>query len=254
MHRFLAVCASLVVCALPLVAQDTVTVFAAASTTNAIRDLAKAYETTTSVKVITSFAAASTLAKQIENGAPADVFLSADQRWMDYLATAKQINPATRQDLLTNELVIIAPKNKPFAVTVEPGFNFAGAFAGRLAVGDPTNVPAGIYAKEAFTALGWWNALSARLAPTADVRASLRLVESAEVDAGVVYRTDAVSSTKVAIIATIPAKYLKKLVIYPIACTANAAPAAAAFVAFVRGPEGEKVFTDYGFGWAAAGK
>lgn len=227
-------------------AADTVTVFAAASTTNAVSELAKAYEARTGVRIVTSFAAASTLAKQIENGAPADIFISADLKWMDYLVERKQIDTASRIDLLGNVLVVIAPAGKGFTFKVEKGFAAETAFVGRMAMGDPTNVPIGIYAKEAFTNLGWWSWLEKRLAPTADVRASLKLVESGEVDCGVVYATDAKTSQKVEVIATVPGD-LHKPARYPFAATANAGPAARAVLAYLTGPEAKAVYERFGF-------
>lgn len=227
-------------------AADTVTVFAAASTTNAVSELAKAYEARTGVRIVTSFAAASTLAKQIENGAPADIFISADLKWMDYLVERKQIDTGSRIDLLGNVLVVIAPAGKGFPFTVAMGFAAETAFAGRMAMGDPTNVPIGIYAKEAFTNLGWWSWLEKRLAPTADVRASLKLVESGEVDCGVVYATDAKTSQKLEVIATVPGD-LHKPARYPFAATANAGPAARALLAYLTGPEAKPVYERYGF-------
>ena len=221
-------------------------VFAAASLAGAITELAKAYEAKSGVKIAPSFASSSTLAKQIEHGAPAEIFISADVRWMDYLVERRQIDVATRVDLLGNALVVVAPVGKGFPFKVEKDFPAEMAFAGRLAVGDPTNVPAGIYAKEAFTKLGWWPWLEKRLAPAADVRAALRLVETGEVDAGVVYATDAKSSAKVEVIATIPAD-LHQPVRYPFAATAKAGTEARAFLAFLTGPNAKPVYERLGF-------
>jgi molybdate transport system substrate-binding protein len=223
-----------------------ITVFAAASTTDALGEIAKNYEQANHVTVAISFAASSTLAKQIQNGAPADVFLSADEKWADYLEQKRLLKSGTRVDLLSNYLVVIVPAGKPFAVKFDKDFDFAAAFTGRLAVGDPSNVPAGLYAKEAFTKLGWWAALEPRLAPTADVRASLKLVELGEADAGVVYATDAQASTKVQVVGVIP-EDLHTPVRYPLALTKDARPAATAFAAYVAGPDGAKVFAKYGF-------
>ena len=223
-----------------------VTVFAAASTTAALSEIATTYETSTRVRISCSFGGSALLAKQIDNGAPADVFISADQKWMDYLERKRAIVTTTRKDLLGNSLVIITPIEKPLAVRIEPGFAFANSFAGRLAVGDPTNVPVGIYAKEAFTALGWWDALVARLAPAADVRAALKLVEMGEADAGVVYATDAKASTKITVVATIPAQY-HTAIRYPVALTTTANPAASAFLNYLRGPAARAIFTKRGF-------
>lgn len=222
------------------------TIFASASLTNAVTDLATAYEARTGVRVVASFAAASTLAKQIEHGAPADLFMSADLTWMDYLAERKLTDATSRVELLGNALVMVAPLGKGFAFTFAQDFPAAQAFTGRLAIGDPTNVPVGIYAKEAFIALGWWPWLEQRLAPTADTRAALRMVETAEVDCGVVYATDAKSSAKVEVIATVPGG-LHQPVRYPVAAMANAGPAARAFLAYLIGPEARPVYERYGF-------
>jgi molybdate transport system substrate-binding protein len=236
-----------VVCTGVLRAGDAdLTVYAAASVTDALGDIAKAYEESTHVHVVGVFAASSTLAKQIENGAPADLFISADEKWADYLDKKNLLKGGTRADLLANRLVVIAPAGKPFAVKFEKGFDFAGAFKGRLAVGDPTNVPAGIYAKEAFSKLGWWNVLEPRLAPAADVRAALKLVELGEADAGVVYASDAKGTAKVEVIGTVP-EDLHTPVRYPLALTASAKPTAAAFAAYLAGPEASAAFAKRGF-------
>lgn len=233
-------------CSAALSAADNLVIFAAASTTETVQALAKAYEAEHHVTVTCSFGSSSTLAKQIEQGAPADLYLSADEKWMDYLADKKCIVDASRVDLLANELVLITPVAKPLKVTVEKGFHIADAFNGRLALGDPTNVPAGVYTKEAFTTLGWWEPLSARLAPAADVRAALKLVELGETDLGVVYATDAHASTKVAIAATIPST-LHAPIRYPLALTITAKPTAAAFATYLQSPASRSVFTAAGF-------
>ncbi len=232
---------------------DSLVIFAAASTTESLQALAKAYEAERHVTVTCSFGSSSTLAKQIEQGAPADLFLSADETWMDYLAGKQAIVATSRVDLLANDLVLITPVGKPLAVTVEKSFTIADAFSGRLAIGDPTNVPAGIYAKEAFTNLGWWETLSGRLAPAADVRAALKLVELGETDLGVVYATDAHASAKVAVAATIPT-VLHAPIRYPIATTTTAKPAAAAFITYLQSPASRAVFARAGFSQPEASK
>lgn len=232
--------------ALAAQAVETVTVFAAASLTNVVGDLAKAHEARTGTRVVVSCGASSTLSRQIANGAPADLFFSADLKWMDHLAGMKLIDPASRVDLLGNALVVIAPKGRAFALTLEKGFPAETAFAGRLAVGDPAGVPIGVYAKEAFTNLGWWGWLEKRLAPTADVRAALRLVELGEADCGVVYATDARTSAKVEVIATMP-EGLHQPVRYPVAATAGAGPAARALLAFLVGADARPVYERAGF-------
>ena len=222
------------------------TVFAAASTTGTMRVVAQAFEKTHAVTVTCSFGSSSLLAKQIEQGAPADVFLAADQQWMDYLETRMAIEKSSRFDLLSNQLVIVAPRGKQIVIIPEKGFAIASAFSGRIALGDPSHVPAGVYAKEAFVSLGWWDALADRLAPASDVRAALKLVELDEVDVGVVYATDAKASTKVSVMCTIPTT-LHRPILYPIALTATANPAAAAFLTFLHTPEASVVFTAAGF-------
>ena len=231
---------------LRLVADDAITVFAAASTTDPMQAAAKAYEAAQHVRVVCSFASSSTLAKQIEQGAPADLFLAADEKWMDYLAKRQAIAPASRVDLLANSLVLIAPPGKTPVITVAEGFAIGAAFAGRLAIGDPSNVPAGIYAKEAFIRLGWWDALVGRLAPAADVRAALRLVELGEADLGVVYASDARGSAKVVQVAAIP-QNLHAPIRYPLALTTTAKPAAAAFATWLQSAPARKIFTDAAF-------
>lgn len=244
----------LLMVAWPFSAAEGITIFAAASTTDTVQMVAKAYEVEGGVHVTCSFASSSTLAKQIENGAPADLFLCADEKWMDYLAKKQAIVPASRVDLLANTLVLIAPLGKAAKVarvTVEKGFAIGEAFSGRLAIGDPTSVPAGMHAKEAFTNLGWWEALSGRLVPAADVRAALKLVELGEMDLGVVYATDAKASTKVTVVAAIP-DALHAPICYPIALTTMAKPAAAAFLVYLQSAAGRAVFTQAGFGIPAA--
>lgn len=234
-----------------LAAGESITVFAGASTTDALSDLARRYQARHQVTVVGNFAASSALVAQIAQGAPADVFLSADQAWMDVAQERNLIQPTTRRDLLGNQLVIVAAEGRAFAMQVAPGFAFADAFAGRLAIGDPTSVPAGSYAKEALTRLGWWAPLAARLAPAADVRAALRLVELGEADAGIVYRTDAARSAKVEILAAIPAD-LHRPITYPIALTADAKPAAPAFLAWLASEEALVVWRQHGFTTPAA--
>jgi molybdate transport system substrate-binding protein len=226
--------------------QPTITIFAAASTTDVIQAIAGAYEASNHVKVVYSFASSSTLAKQIEQGAPADLFLSADEKWMDELEDHHSIVPTSRVDLMGNQLVLIEPLAKHLTISVIKGFDIGSAFTGRLAIGDPTNVPCGIYAKQAFLALGWWDGLKDRLAPTLDVRAALRLIEIGESDLAVVYETDAQASSKVAVVATIPDN-LHDPIRYPIAVTMTAKPGAAAFLSYLQSPPARAILTSAGF-------
>lgn len=195
------------------------TVFAAASLGSALEELAPHYE-----GLQLSFAGSSTLAKQIEAGAPADIYFSANTEWMDYLQTRQLIEPDTRIDLLGNALVLIAPSDEVFPIRIEKNFAFAAAFSGRLALGDPDHVPAGLYAREALARLGWWAALKNRIAPAPDVRAALVYVERGECAAGLVYATDAARSERIEILATIPDS-LHRPIVYPLAIVKGRASA-----------------------------
>ena len=186
-------------------------VFAAASLSSALSELATHYE-----GMHLSVASSSTLAKQIAAGAPADIYFSANAEWMDYLQARQHIEQDTRVDLLGNALVVIAPRKEPFAVRWTRDFDFACAFAGRLALGDPDHVPAGQYARQALEALGWWLTLKTRTAPAPDVRAALVYVERGECAAGLVYATDAAQSDRVITLATVPDS-LHHPIVYPAA-------------------------------------
>lgn len=227
-------------------AADTVLVFAAASTTDALGEIAKTYEAATGTAVVCSFAASSTLARQIEAGAPADIFLSADEAWMDHVEKAAALRTGTRRDLLGNRLVLVAAPESTVAVEVREGFDLAAAISGRFAIGDPTHVPAGRYARDALVSLGWWDALQPRLAPAADVRAALRLVEVGEAEVGMVYASDAVVCAGVRVVASIP-EDRHRPIRYPVALTATAKPAAAGFLAYLGGAEAAAVWTARGF-------
>jgi len=211
--QWLAVFTLLVIPQLGLAGE--ITVYAAASLTNAIGEIAKTYEASHGVKVKTSFASAGALAKQIESGAPADVFISADAKWMDYLESRNKIDPYSRVSLLGNSLVLIAPKGKGFPVRIEKGFDFAKAFEGKLCTGETESVPVGIYAKESLTSLGWWESVRPRLVGTDDVRAALDLVGRGEC-VGIVYATDAKVSAKVDVVGTFPDN-LHTPIVYPAA-------------------------------------
>jgi molybdate transport system substrate-binding protein len=221
-----------------------ITVFAAASTTDALREIAKAYEASTKVTVALRFAATSTLAKEITDGKHADIFISADEKWADYLEGRNWLKPGTRADLLANGLVVVAPLGKGFTMRFEKDFDLAGAFKGRLAVADPVDVPAGRYAKEAFTALGWWTKLEPRLEPCEDVRAALQQVEAGEAGAGVVYASDA--TPKVEVVGRVP-EALHTPILYPMAQIVKSKPATSAFAVHLAGPAAAKVFAKYGF-------
>jgi molybdate transport system substrate-binding protein len=227
------------------------TVFAAATTADVVGRLAARFEAETGVRVKTSFAAASTLAKQIEQGARADVFLSGNAEWMDWLAARGRLRAGTRRDLLSNELVLIVPRGKTAAVRFEPSFDVGAALGPRLAMGDPDHVPAGTYAKAALEQLGWWAALGPRVLPAKDVRAALAYVELGEADAGVVYRTDAAMTQRVTVVGTFPAEVVPPIR-FPVALLTDAGPAAAPFLDFLASPAAAAEWQAAGFGLAAA--
>ena len=222
------------------------TVAAAASLTKANDAALAAFVAKGGTKGVGNYAAASALAKQIENGAPADLFISADLRWMDYLSEKKLIDAGSRVNLVSNSLVLIAPKERSFTITLAKGVELGKAFAGRWATGDPTHVPVGAYAQEALTILGAWDALKPRLVATADVRAALKIVELGEVNAGIVYATDAKSAKGVVTVATFPADSHKPI-LYPAAIVGKGNDAARAYLAFLVSAEGQAVLAKFGF-------
>ncbi len=231
------------------IAADKVTVFAAASLTNALQKIAEQYQQQNGVEVVSSFASSSVLARQIEQGAPADLFISADQQWMDDAVAKQSVDNATRVTLLGNDLVLIAPKNtKPPAVTLSAATDWKSLLKGqRLAVGDPAHVPAGIYAKEALQKLGAWQSLESKLAPASNVRAALALVERNETPYGIVYGSDAVASKDVVVVGSFPADSHKP-VEYPMAMVkGHQSAAASAFWHYLQGPEAAAIFKQYGF-------
>ncbi len=225
------------------------TVFAAASLTDAMKDVSALWTQAGHPPLRMSFGSSSTLARQIEQGAPANLFASADQKWMDFLAEKKLIAADTRKDLLGNDLVLVVPADKPVHVTIGPGFDLAALLGpnGRLATGDPAHVPVGIYAEQALKKLGLWDGIAPRLARTDDVRAALLLVERGEAPAGIVYATDAAVSKGVMVAGTFPANSHDP-VVYPFAVTKSGdTPQARALLAFLAGPQARAVFVQRGF-------
>ena len=230
-----------------LVLAEPVTVYAAASLTSALQDLSKTAEKQ-GISLRFSFAGSSILAKQIALGAPADIYFSANVKWMDFLATEKLIEPNTRIDLLGNALVIIAPEDEKFDIEPHADFDFPSAFNGQLALGDPSHVPAGIYAVEALKKLGWWKLLKNRIAPAMDVRGALALVARGECTAGIVYATDATITDGVAVIATLPDSLLHTPIVYPIAIVKGRhTPTVKAAMHFLQSDTAAVVFQRYGF-------
>jgi molybdate transport system substrate-binding protein len=225
-----------------------VTVFAAASLKNALDDAAKRYEAKTGDKVTVSYAASSALAKQIENGAPADIFFSADLDWMDYLEQKKLIDSASRHTLLGNTLVLIAPNDSTASLVIEKNFPLLQALGadGKLAMASVDTVPAGKYGKAALTHLGVWEAVSPRVAQAENVRAALALVAKGEAPLGIVYGTDAKSEQAVRVVGTFPEDSHPKI-LYPVALTASAKPEARKFLEFLLSPEAAPSFEAQGF-------
>jgi molybdate transport system substrate-binding protein len=230
------------------VAAEKITVFGAASLTNALQDIDAAYTKRTGTAIAESFASSSTLARQIEAGAPAAVFISADTKWMDYLAKKDLI--ATQAVLLGNALALIAPADAPVSPhSIDSGFDWAKLLGpnGRLATGDPDHVPAGIYAKDALQHLGAWKSLEPRLARSEDVRGALTLVERGDAPLGIVYVTDARISTKVKIVGVFPA-WSHAPIIYPAAIVKGAdTPPVENYYGFLRGAQARIIFARYGF-------
>ena len=234
-------------------AAEKTTVFAAASLTSVLGALsAEGKEQGLEWRAV--FASSSTLARQIEYGAPADIFISANPGWMDYLEGLGHLEPETRRDLVANALVIVAHAADSFAMRVESNFDFAGAFDGRLAVGDPTHVPVGIYARQALTALGWWLGLADRLAPAKDALAALSYVDLGECQAGIVYATDAALAENVKVAATFSAETHDPIV-YPMAVVKGRdSDGARRMVTFLSSERAKEIFRDHGFRTLVAGE
>jgi molybdate transport system substrate-binding protein len=251
MRKFWPVWLLLVACAAgssAAVAADEVLVFGAASLTNVLDDLSKAFTEQAKMPVKSSLAASSVLAKQIEAGAPADVFFSADLEWMDYLEQRKLLKPGSRHDVVGNHLVIIAPADSTVAVNIKKGVDLRAALGpqGKLATGDPDSVPVGKYAKAALEKLGAWDRISGQIVRAENVRAALAFVARGEAPLGIVYETDALAEKKVKIVATFPADTHPPIT-YPIALTTHGGASAQQFVDFVRSKPAAEVFRKYGF-------
>ncbi len=231
-------------------AQEAVLVFAAASQKDALDAVIAAYGKAGKGPVKASYQSSSTLARQIEKGAPADLFISANPQWMDYLAERNLIDKDTRFDLLSNGLVLVTAKDsKAGPVTITPGFDLAGLLgSGRLAVGDPDHVPAGIYAKQALQNLGIWGAVERKLARADNVRAALALVARGETPFGIVYRSDAVADKGVKVVGPFP-ETSHPPIVYPVAVMAESKHAQAArdFLAFLKSNAAAKIYANFGF-------
>jgi len=228
--------------------EKKIIVFAAASMKNALDDVNAAFNKQSGTNVVVSYDASSALMKQIENGAPADVFISADLKWMDYGSERKLIRDDTRVNLLGNELVLIAAKDSQIGnVNIGPGFDLAKlAGDGRIATGDVRAVPVGIYAKAALEKLGVWSAVEPKMAMTQNVRTALLLVARGEAPVGIVYSTDAKVEPNVKIVGVFP-EDSHPPIIYPVAATANANADTAFYLAFLRSQAAKSIFESYGF-------
>ena len=222
--------------------------FGAASLTNVLDELSASYTRDTGQTVKCSYASSSALARQIEAGAHADAFLSADIEWMDYVQSRDLIDSSTRKDLLGNRLVLVAPAASDVHLKIEKGFPLAKALGptGKLATGDPEYVPVGRYARSALTSLGVWNEVADRLVRADNVRTALAFVSRGEAPLGIVYATDAMVDKGVRVVDTFPESSHMKIV-YPMAVTKGARSGAARFLEYLRKPEAQAVFQKYGF-------
>jgi len=230
-------------------AADDTLIFAAASLKPALDRILASPEGIALGTAKASYAASSQLAKQIEAGAPAALFISADQDWMDYVQTRKLIVADTRSNLLGNALVLVAPKDSEVKLAIAPGFDIAGALGadGKLALGEPNSVPAGKYAKSALTQLGVWDAVAAHVVSADNVRAALNFVARGEAKLGIVYRSDAVSEAAVRVVATFPDS-THAPIIYPAAIVAgHDSPMARKLLELLEDPKEQAVFRELGF-------
>ena len=234
------------VCRVPAEA-ETVRVYAATSLTNALQEIEKGYSEGTGIVVRFSFAGSSTLARQIEQGAPADVYLSANPAWMDYLEDRGYLEEGTRRDLLGNSLVVVAPKGEGFEMAPRRGTDLAGRFEGRLAMANPSHVPAGMYAAQALRWLGWWEGVKDRLALGQDVRTALAYVERGACPAGVVYATDAAVSSRVEVVARLPATACDPIVYAGAILRGQGRTPVRRLVEYLRSDAATEVFQRYGF-------
>ncbi|WP_439154903.1 molybdate ABC transporter substrate-binding protein [Yoonia sp.] len=236
------------VCGARVAFADEITVFAATSMTTALAEIAEDFETATGHDLVMSFAGSSALARQVQQGAPADIFISANPGWMDVLEVDGLVEKGTRFDLLGNSMVLIAAGADAAPVDIEPGMDLAGLLGdGRLAMALVDAVPAGIYGKASLEALGLWDGIAAQVAQADNVRAALAFVATGEAPYGIVYATDAVADGRVSVVGTFPAE-THPPIIYPVADLANRdIPAEAAFLEYLRGAQARAAFERQGF-------
>jgi len=230
-------------------AAEPVVVFAAASLTNAFEDIGRAWTARGGAPVRFSFAASSVLARQIDQGAPAAIFASADGAWMDWLVERRHVDRSVVRTLATNRLVVVVPADRPATIPLVPGTDVAAAFPpGRIATGDPAHVPAGRYAQQALERLGAWHAVAPRLVRADNVRSALAFVERGEAGSGIVYATDAAIAPRVRVAGVFPVSTHPRIV-YPVArLAARDDVATQAFFDFLVGPEALAILRRHGFG------
>lgn len=233
--------------AVPSVHAQTLKVYAASSMTNVLNELVANYSANHSNEVVAVFGSSSSLARQISQGAPADLYISANERWVDYLVERGEIGTTDIVPLISNRLVVVAPKN-----AINTDFTLSSAKqwretlqTDRLAIGEPNSVPAGIYAKQALTSLGVWQELRQQLAPTNNVRTALAFVEREEVPLGIVYASDTTNNTEIELVANISEKYHDEI-IYPMAVL-NRNKDTLAFAEYLTNPDALKIFIQFGF-------
>ncbi len=243
----LAFCSWLCLLASAVQAVQPLRIYAAASLTDALGVLTQAYEQAhPGTRIQSSFAGSSTLAKQLQQGARADVFISADRDWLDFLQQQNLLDNPSRRDLLGNQLVLIAPRRQPMNFDFARAEQFWASFNGHLCVGASASVPAGKYARQSLESLGWWQQLQPRLVETEDVRAALALVARGECALGIVYQTDAALSEQVQPVAALPASS-HKAIVYPGALLKRHSPEAESLWQFLQSPAAAQVFRRYGF-------
>lgn len=253
LRKLVGTCLLILACTLnvPARAADVpnqeILVFAAASLTNVLDEIGAAYTQQTKQSVKFSYAASSALARQLEAGARADVFFSADLEWMDYAQARGLIDRTTRRNVLGNRLALVAPTDSKIELKIAPGFALAAALgSGRLATGDPESVPVGKYARSALTSLGVWNDVADRLVRADNVRSALAFIARGETPLGIVYETDAKAEKRVRVVDFFPADSHPPIV-YPVAVTASARPAARQFIDFLQSAPAQEAFKKYGF-------
>ena len=247
MRRIAALLASLAFVVAPAVSAETLRIFAAASLKEALDQATRAYESATGHRVLVSYAGSNALARQIESGAPADLFISADIGWIDYVESRDLVAPGSRRGLLGNDLVLVAPAASRTDLKLARGMDLPAALGDkRIAIANPEVVPAGKYAKAGFTALGAWGAIEGRVAATDNVRAALALVARGEAQLGVVYRTDALAEKGVRVVDTFPAGTHPPIV-YPLVRLRRAQAAASALADYLAGPRAAAICERHGF-------